>query len=75
MYGMKDSFVAEFSRENMYFQYFCGFETVDTSYKISESCIRRFRQKPGEEGMISLIEYAIQVTVAHDDKKKASRRL
>jgi IS5 family transposase len=76
MYGMTDSVVAEFFRENMYFQYFCGFETVDTSYKISESCIRRFRQKLGEEGMTSLIEYAIQVAVAHDIiKKKTSREL
>lgn len=76
MYGLTDSRAAELFQENMYYQYFCGFEVIDSGYEISESCIRRFRQKLGEEGLHALVKYAIDVAVANNViKKKTFKKL
>ena len=76
MYGYTDSKAAELFQQNMYYQYFCGFEVLDANYKLSESCIRRFSQKLGEDGMNALMEYAIQIALANNMiKKKTFKKL
>jgi transposase, IS5 family len=50
MYNFSDCLSSETFEENVYWQYFCGYEYIDTKISISESAIRRFRQELGEEG-------------------------
>ena len=50
MYNFCDCLTSETFEENLYWQYFCGYEYIDTKLSVSESAIRRFRQDLGEEG-------------------------
>lgn len=50
MYNFSDCLTSETFTENAYWQYFCGYEYIDTKLSVSESAIRRFRQELGEEG-------------------------
>lgn len=50
MYNFSDCLTSETFEENLYWQYFCGYEYIDTKLSVSESAIRRFRQELGEEG-------------------------
>lgn len=50
MYNFSDCLTSESFEENVYWQYFCGYEYVDSEASVSESAIRRFRQALGEEG-------------------------
>jgi IS5 family transposase len=50
MYNFSDCLTSETFEENLYWQYFCGYEYIDTNLSVSESAIRRFRQELGEEG-------------------------
>ena len=50
MYNFSDCLTSETFGENIYWQYFCGYEYIDTKLSVSESAIRRFRQELGEAG-------------------------
>ena len=50
MYNSSDRLTSETLEENVYWQYFCGYEYVGTDISISESSIRRFRKSLGTEG-------------------------
>jgi IS5 family transposase len=50
MYNFSDCLTSETFEENVYWQYFCGYEYVESEASVSESAIRRFRQTLGEEG-------------------------
>jgi len=71
MYNFSDIKTAEQLGENVYWQYFCGFEYIETKISISESSVRRFRQEIGEEGyqiiMGELNRVAIEIGIC---KKK-----
>lgn len=43
MYNFSDSLAEEELKENMYWQYFCGWEYIETDIAMSETSIRRFR--------------------------------
>ena len=60
--------------ENVYWQYFCGFENPERGYAISESSIRRFRQQAGEELLHKLLSYTVQVASSIGLLKKKSSR-
>ena len=50
MYNTSDALTSETFEENVYWQYFCGYEYAIKGKSVSESVIRRFRQTLGEEG-------------------------
>jgi IS5 family transposase len=43
MYNGSDSFTEEELKENIYWQYFCGYEYLQSNLDVSEATIRRFR--------------------------------
>ena len=43
MYNGFDSFTEEELKENIYWQYFCGYEYLQANLDVSEATIRRFR--------------------------------
>ena len=62
MYKLSDKATSEMLEENMYWQYFCGYEYVmDKHMGVSESCIRRFRQELGEEGLQLILSALVDV--------------
>lgn len=50
MYNFSDSLSSESLEENIYWQYFCGYEYGGNASIVSESSIRRFRRELGEAG-------------------------
>ena len=63
MNNTSDSLTAEELKENMYWQYFCGYEYLEKNIEISESTIRRFRNLLGEEGLNEILKELIRVGV------------
>lgn len=50
MYNFSDCLTSETLEENIYWQYFCGYEYGGNASLVSESSIRRFRNDLGEAG-------------------------
>ena len=50
MYNFSDCLTSETLEENIYWQYFCGYEYGGNGSIVSESSIRRFRNDLGESG-------------------------
>jgi IS5 family transposase len=50
MYNGSDSFTEEELKENIYWQYFCGYEYLQADLDVSEATIGRFRNTLGEDG-------------------------
>lgn len=61
MYNFSDGLTSEELTENMYWQYFCGYEQIESNIKISESSIRRFRNLLGEDGLNEILKELIRV--------------
>lgn len=70
MNNTSDSLTAEELKENMYWQYFCGYEYLEKNIEISESSIRRFRNLLGEEGLNEILKELIRVGVKTGAVKK-----
>ena len=70
MNNTSDSLTAEEVKENMYWQYFCGYEYLEKNIEISESSIRRFRNLLGEEGLNEILKELIKVGVKTGAVKK-----
>jgi IS5 family transposase len=64
MYNFSDRMSSETFEENLYWRYFCGYEYVNKDDKVSESCIRRFRQEIGEEGYNIILKELIKIGLA-----------
>jgi len=56
MGNYSDAAAAEELTENMYWQYFCGYEYIEQDIGVSESCVRRFRQLLGEAGYNEILK-------------------
>jgi len=56
MYNFSDSLTSEEIQENLYWQYFCGYDYADHTIKISEASIRRFRNILGDEGYNMILQ-------------------
>ena len=56
MYNGSDSFTEEEIKENIYWQYFCGYEYMQQDIDVSETTIRRFRNALGEEGYNEILK-------------------
>ncbi len=77
MYNTTDCYASETFEENYYWQYFCGYEYIETKLSISESAVRRFRQELGEEGYNIILAELVKVglKVGAYKKKTWTRRL
>lgn len=61
MYNGSDSFTAEELKENVYWQYFCGYEYLQKDISISETSIRRFRGIVGEAGFGEILKELLRI--------------
>ena len=61
MYNFSDSLSSEEIEENLYWQYFCGYNYADHDIKISEASIRRFRNMLGDEGYNMILQELAKV--------------
>ncbi|WP_342271494.1 transposase [Candidatus Tisiphia endosymbiont of Parasteatoda lunata] len=70
MYNFLDSLAEEELKENMYWQYFCGWEYIETDIAMSETSIRRFRNLLGESGYNEILAELIRVGIRTNTIKK-----
>ena len=61
MYNGSDSFTEEELKENIYWQYFCGYEYLQQDLDVSEATIRRFRNDLGEEGYNEILKELLRI--------------
>ncbi|MEI7669922.1 MAG: IS5 family transposase [Pseudomonadota bacterium] len=61
MYNFSDSLASEEIEENLYWQYFCGYNYAEHDITISESSIRRFRNILGDEGYNMILQELAKV--------------
>ena len=61
MYNGSDSFTEEALKENIYWQYFCGYEYMQQDIDVSEATIRRFRNALGEEGYNEILKELLRI--------------
>lgn len=61
MYNGSDSFTAEELQENIYWQYFCGYEYLQQDIDVSEATIRRFRSALGESGYNEILKELLRI--------------
>ena len=70
MNNTSDKLTSEELTENMYWQYFCGYEYIEKNVNVSASSIRRFRQFLGEEGLNEILKEVIKVGIKTGSVKK-----
>ncbi|MFI0436132.1 MAG: IS5 family transposase [Parachlamydiaceae bacterium] len=70
MYNGSDAFTAEELQENMYWQYFCGFEYAQQDVDVSEATIRRFRSILGEAGYNVILKELVRIGIKVGGLKK-----
>ena len=70
MYNGSDAFTEEELKENIYWQYFCGFEYVQQDIDISEATIRRFRNILGEGGYNEILKELLRIGLKVGTLKK-----
>lgn len=70
MYNGSDSFTEAELLENMYWQYFCGFEYFVKDPEVSEATIRRFRTIIGENGYNEIMRELLGVGIRVGALKK-----
>ncbi|WP_342226201.1 IS5 family transposase [Rickettsia endosymbiont of Urophora cardui] len=75
MYNFSDSLSEEELKENMYWQYFCGWEYIEKDIAISETSIRRFRSVLGEAGYNEILSELIRVGIKTNTIKKKDLEL
>ena len=63
MYNGSDNFTESELMENIYWQYFCGYEYLVKDPEISEATIRRFRNLIGENGYSAIIKELLRVGI------------
>lgn len=61
MYNLSDAATIEQFEENMYWQYFCGYEYLEQNVEVSEAGIRRFRKTLGEDGFNITLQELITI--------------
>lgn len=61
MYNGSDSFTEEELKENIYWQYFCGYEYLQPDLDVSGATIRRFRNTLGEAGYNEILKELLRI--------------
>lgn len=70
MYNGSDAFTEEELTENIYWQYFCGYEYLQADIDVSEATIRRFRNALGEDGYNEILKELLRVGIKVGAVKK-----
>ena len=70
MYNGSDSFTEEELKENVYWQYFCGYEYLQANLDVSEATIRRFRNALGEDGYNEILKELLRIGLKFGALKK-----
>lgn len=70
MYNGTDAYTEDGIKENVYWQYFCGYEYLQKELRISEATIRRFRNSLGEEGYKEILKELLRVGIKVGALKK-----
>jgi IS5 family transposase len=70
MYNGSDSFTEAELMENMYWQYFCGYEYIVKDPEVSEASIRRFRNLIGENGYNEIMKELLRIGIKVGALKK-----
>ena len=70
MYNGSDSFTESELMENMYWQYFCGYEYIVKAPEMSEATIRRFRNLIGENGYNEIMQELLRIGIKVGALKK-----
>lgn len=61
MYNGSDAFAVEELKENIYWQYFCGYEYLQQDIEVSEATIRRFRGILGKDGYDKILKELVRI--------------
>lgn len=69
--NVSDESVVEQWQENIYYQYFCGEQSIQTSAPCTPTELVEFRKRIGEEGVELILKESIRVNDDHDDIDKA----
>jgi transposase, IS5 family len=70
MYNGSDSFTESELMENIYWQYFCGYEYIVKDPEMSEASIRRFRNLIGENGYNEIMKELLRIGIKVGALKK-----
>jgi transposase, IS5 family len=70
MYNGSDSFTESELIENIYWQYFCGYEYIVKDPEMSEASIRRFRNLIGENGYNEIMKELLRIGIKVGALKK-----
>ena len=69
--NVSDESVVEQWQENIYYQYFCGEQSIQTSAPCTPTELVEFRKRIGEEGVGLILKESIRVNDDHDDIDKS----
>ena len=69
--NVSDESVVEQWQENIYYQYFCGEQSIQTSAPCTPTELVEFRKRIGEEGVELILKESIRVNDDHDDIDKS----
>ena len=64
---VSDESIVEQWQENIYYQYFCGEQTIQTAFPCTPTELVEFRKRIGEEGIELILKESIRVNDDHDD--------
>ena len=65
--NVSDESVVEQWQENVYYQYFCGEQTIQTAAPCTSTELVEFRKRIGEEGAELILKESVRVNDDHDD--------
>ena len=69
--NVSDESVVEQWQDNIYYQYFCGEQSIQTSAPCTLTELVEFRKRIGEEGVELILKESIRVNDDHDDIDKS----
>ena len=65
--NVSDESIVEQWQENIYYQYFCGEQAIQTSVPCTPTELVEFRKRIGEDGIELILKESIRVNDDHDD--------
>ena len=71
-YGCSDEEVIDRWIENPYWQYFCGYDFLQTEFPAHPTSLTRWRERLGKEGVEKILSYTIQLGVGTKTIKASS---
>ena len=69
--NVSDESVVEQWQENIYYQYFCGEQSIQTCAPCTPTELVEFRKRIGEEGVELILKESVRVNDDHDDIDKS----